>query len=229
MDFHVGVGLQVADGHHGQAEQQEGAAASRHGPAVHHGVAAGGLAGQQGVAVVGHQADVVADQHVQAGRQGVAVASHQAGVAAGQQGGPEGHHAGVAAAQLGGVGAGPSGQAGQQRFAVWAPQAAAGPIQYLVQSSDERRSLTLRENVLSSDLRVLMSMHRNNLKQREALFKQDVTTARILRHHCNVQQLVNMQSTGVYWHGYADRMLEDTIVQLFQELGRVKQLKLERI
>ena len=99
----------------------------------------------------------------------------------------------------------------------------------MVQSSDERWRLTLRENVLSSDLRLLMSMHRNNVKQREALSKHDVNTGRCFRQYCNVQRLINLENAGVYWHGYADRMLEDTIVLLFQELGRVKQLKLERI
>ena len=87
----------------------------------------------------------------------------------------------------------------------------------------------MREHDLSTDLGLLMSLHRNNMKQREALSKHDVITGKCFRQYCNVQQLINMKNTGVYWHGYADRMLEDTIVLLFQELGRLKQLKLERI
>ena len=153
------------------------------------------------------------------GHQGHAGAAHQsaAGVL-GQSGG-----AGVVGQQ---VVAGPPVQLGAP---VQGSQQLGGPVQHLVQSTEERWRLSLRDSVLSTDIPLLMSMHGNILLQVNALVKTDVNTGRVLRQYCDIQEVVHMQAAGMNWNGFLDRMLEDTIASLLKELGRVRQLLVEQI
>ena len=104
-----------------------------------------------------------------------------------------------------------------------------GPIVLLVESRVERDRLEQRENVLMSDVPILISLHGDLLEQASALAKTNRETARVLRQYLDFPSLMTMQTAGLNWHGFLNRQIEEKVLDLIGELGRIQKLSIEEM